>query len=55
MTVTEVSTTCAVVIFTVTVSCFTSVDDIKLCLLTSLVNKVAMLLVVCQFNRDVIG
>ena len=33
----------------------TSVDGIKLWLLTWLVNDVAMLLVVCQLSRDVIG
>ena len=37
------------------VICITSVDGIKLWLLTWLVNQVAMLLVVCQLNRDVIG
>ena len=34
VTLTDVSTTCAVVIFTVKVSCNTSVDGIKLWLLT---------------------
>ena len=52
LTVTDVSTTCAVVIFRVKVSCITSVDGIILWLL---VNYVAMLLVVCQLSRDVIG
>ena len=32
-----------------------SVDGIKLCLLTWLVNKVSKLLVVCQLSCDVIG
>ena len=45
------STTCAVVIFRVKVSCIMSVDGIILWL----VNYVAMLLVVCQLSRDVIG
>ena len=52
LTVTDVSTTCVVVIFRVKVSCITSVDGIILWLL---VNYVAMLLVVCQLSRDVIG
>ena len=51
LTVTNVSTTCAVVIFRVKVSCIMSVDGIILWL----VNYVAMLLVVCQLSRDVIG
>ena len=51
----DVSTTCAVVIFRVKVSCITSVDGIILWLLIWLVNYVAMLLVVCQLSRDVIG
>ena len=55
MTVTDVSTTCAVVIFSVKVSCVTSVDGIVLLLLMCLVNYVAMLLVVCQLSRDGIG
>ena len=55
LTVTDVSTTCAVVIFSVKVSYTTSFDGIKLWLLTWLVNYVAMLLVVCQLSRDVIG
>ena len=55
MTVTDVSTTCAVVIFSVKVSCVTSVDGIVLWLLMWLVNYVAMLLVVCQLSRDGIG
>ena len=38
LTVTDVSTTCAVVIFRVKVSCITPVDGIKLWLLTRLVN-----------------
>ena len=48
---TDVSTTCAVVIFRVKVSC-TTVDGIILWLLIWLVNYVAMLLVVCQLSRD---
>ena len=55
LTVTDVSTTCAVVIFKVKVSCITSVDGIILWLLIWLVNYVVMLLVVCQLSRDVIG
>ena len=43
------------VIFRVKVSCMTSVDGIILWLLIWLVNYVAMLLVVCQLSRDVIG
>ena len=39
LTVTDVSTTCAVVIFKVKDSCITSVDVIKLCLLTWLVQS----------------
>ena len=46
---------CAVVIFRVIVSCITSVDGIILWLLILLVNYVAMLLVVCELSRDVIG
>ena len=45
----------AVVIFRVKVSCITSVDGIILWLLIWLVNYVAMLLVICQLSRDVIG
>ena len=52
---TDVSTTCVVVIFRVKVSCTTPVDGIILWLLTWLVNYVEMLLVVCQLSRDVIG
>ena len=37
------------------VSCITSVDGTILWLLIWLVNYVAMLLVVCQLSRDVIG
>ena len=48
-------TTLVVVIFRVKVSCITSVDGIILWLLIRLVNYVAMLLVVCQLSRDVIG
>ena len=55
LTVTDVSTTCTVVIFRVKVSCITSVGDIILWLLIWLVNYIAMLLVVCQLSRDVIG
>ena len=55
LTVTDVSTTYEVVIFRVKVSCITSVDGIILWLLISLINYVAMLLVVCQLSRDVIG
>ena len=46
---------CGMVIFRVKVSCITSVDGIILWLLIWLVNYVAMLLVVCQLSRDVIG
>ena len=53
MTVTDVSTTCAVVIFKV--SCITSVDGIILWLLVWLVNYDVMSLVVCQLSRDFIG
>ena len=45
---TDVSTTCAVIISTVKESRITSVYGIKLWLLTWLVNQVEMLLVVCQ-------
>ena len=55
LTMTYVSTTCAVVVFTGKVSCITSVDGIILWLLIWLVNYVAMLLVVCQLSRDGIG
>ena len=51
LTLTGVSTTCAVVIFRVKVSCITSVDGIILWLLVWLVNYVAMLLVVCQLSQ----
>ena len=53
LTVTDVSTTCVVVVFRVKVSCITSVDGITLWLLIWLVNYVAMLLVICQLSRDV--
>ena len=43
-TVTDVSTTCAVVIFRVKVSCITSVDGVILWILTWLVNYVANVL-----------
>ena len=46
---------CGIVIFRVKVSCITSVVGIKLGILTLLVNKVLILLVVCQLSRDVIG
>ena len=46
---------CAVVIFRVIVKRITSVDGIILWLLILLVNYVAMLLVVCELSRDVIG
>ena len=49
LTVTGVSTNCAVVIFTVKVSCISSVGGIILGSLICLVNYVAMLLVVCHF------
>ena len=55
LTVTDVSTTYAVVIFRVKVSCIAPVDGIILWLLIGLVNYVAMLLVVRQLSRDVIG
>ena len=55
VTVTDVSITCAVVIFRVKMSCITSVDGIKLWLLTLLVNYIMMLLVVCQLSPEVIG
>ena len=55
LTVTDVSTTCTLVIFRVKLSCITSVDGIKLWLLTSLIIYIAMLLVVPQLSRDVIG
>ena len=55
LTVTDVSVTCAVVIVKVKVSCITSMDGIKLWLLTWLVNYVALLLVICQLSHDVIG
>ena len=55
LTVTDVSTTCAVVIFRVKVSCITSVDGIILWLLIRLVKYIAMLLVICQLSDDVIG
>ena len=55
LTVTDVPTTCGVVIFWVKVSCISSLDGIILWLLTWLVNYVVMLLVLCQLSRDVIG
>ena len=45
LTVTDVLTTCVVVIFRVKVSCITSVDGMKLWLLT----------LIGQFSHDVIG
>ena len=53
--VTDILTTCVLVIFRVKVICIMSVGVIKLWLLTWLVNYVAMLLVVCQLSHDVIG
>ena len=55
LTVTDVPTTCVVVIFWVKVSCISSLDGIILWLLTWLVNYVMMLLAVCQLSRDIIG
>ena len=55
LTVSDVSTTCAVVIFGVKVSCIMSVDGIILWLLILLVNYVTMLFVVCQLSLDVLG
>ena len=52
---TDVSKTCAVVIFIVKVSCIKSVDGSILWLLVWLVNYAAMLFLVCQLSRDVIG
>ena len=52
---TDASTTCAVVIFRIKVSCITSVDGIIPWLLALLVNFVAMLFFVCQLSCDVIG
>ena len=52
LTVTDVLTTCAVVIFRVKVSCITSVDGIILWLL---VHYIVVLLVNCQLGSDVIG
>ena len=49
MAVTDVSTTCAVVIFRVNVSCSTSVDVIDL------IGRLRYSLVVCQLSRDFIG
>ena len=51
LTVTDVSSTCGVVIFGVKVSCITSVDGIILWLWIWLVNYIAMLLVVCQLSQ----
>ena len=45
----------AVVIFRVKVSCITSVNGIKLWLLTWLLNLVPISLVLYQLSRDVIG
>ena len=55
LTVTDVSTTRAVVIFKVKESFTTSVDVIKKTLFIDLVGQVAMLMVVCQLSHDVIG
>ena len=55
LTVTDISTTCVEVILKVEVSWITSINGIKLWLLTWLVNYVAMLLVVFQLSCDVIG
>ena len=54
LTVTDISTTCAVVIFIVS-NYVKSVDGLKLWLLTWLVNKVGLLLVVCHSSCNVIG
>ena len=51
LTVTGVSTTCAVVIFRVKVSCITSVDGIILWLFIWLINYVAMLLVTSFWTK----
>ena len=55
LTVTDVSTTRAVVIFKVKESFTTSVDVIKKTLFIDLIGQVAMLMVVCQLSHDVIG
>ena len=55
LTVTDVSTTRAVVIFKVKESFTTSVDGIKKTLFIDLIGQVAMLMVVCQLSHDVIG
>ena len=55
LTVTDVSTTRAVVIFKVKESFTTSVDAIKKTLFIDLIGQVAMLMVVCQLSHDVIG
>ena len=52
---TDISTTCVEVILKVEVSWITSINGIKLWLLTWLVNYVAMLLVVFQLSCGVIG
>ena len=55
LTVTDVSTTRAVVIFKVKESFTTSVDVLKKTLFIDLIGQVAMLMVVCQLSHDVIG
>ena len=55
LTVTDVSTTRAVVIFKVKESFPTSVDVIKKTLFIDLIGQVAKLMVVCQLSHDVIG
>ena len=52
---TDVLTTCAVVIFRIKAKCITSVDGIILWFLIWLVNYITMLLVICQLSHDVIG
>ena len=52
---TDVSTTCAVVIVRVKVSCITSIDSIQLSLLTDWLIKSRYYWIICQLSRDVIG
>ena len=52
MTLTDVLTTCEVVIFSVKVSGIKAVDGIKLWSFNLIGQSVAMLLVVCQLSRD---
>ena len=52
MTLTDVLTTCEVVIFSVKVSGIKAVDGIKLWSFNVIGQSVAMLLVVCQLSRD---